>query len=113
MYSFAQKKFALLPFVVFAIFPITGLISIQPSTKFQSLDQSLKLAITRIGNAKIPLNVETRTTPNHAKLVAARGVTFPYAFESIKLSPLLLESAKSSYEIDCHVPVKAGFYTKC
>ncbi|WP_271254396.1 hypothetical protein [Pseudanabaena sp. Chao 1811] len=113
MYSFAQKKFALFPFVVFAIFPITGLISIQPSTKSQSLDQALKLAITRIGNAKISLNVETRTTPNPAKLFAARGFTFPYAFETIMSSPLLIERTKADSEIDCHVPIKAGFYTKC
>jgi|GEM_PF-4896427 hypothetical protein len=113
MYSFAQKKFALFPFVVFAIFPITGLNSIQPSTKSQFLDQSSKLVITRIGNAKISLNVETRTNPNHAKLFAARGFTFPYAFEPIKSSLLLIEKEKANPEIDCHIPVKGRFYTKC
>ncbi|BBC26067.1 hypothetical protein [Pseudanabaena sp. ABRG5-3] len=77
------------------------------------MDQSLKLAITRIGNAKTPLNVETRTAPNSAKLFAARGFTFPYAFEPIKLSSLLIERTKADSEIDCHVPVKTGFSTKC
>lgn len=99
MYSFAQKKFALLPFVVLAISSVAVQSNIQPTGKSQSQDQPSKVSITRIGNARSLLNEKTKPSP--ADLEAVKGFPFPF------------ESTEADSAIDCQAPVKGRFYTKC
>jgi hypothetical protein len=99
MYSFAQRKFALLPFVVLAIASITVLSNIQPTGKSQSQDQPSKVSITRIGNAMSLLNEKIKPSP--ADLEAVKGFSFPF------------ESTKADSAIDCQVSIKGRLYTKC
>ncbi len=99
MYSFAHKKFALLPFVVLAISSVTVLSSIHTTSKPQSSDQLSKVSIVRIGNSKSLLNVQTKPSPND--LEAVKGFSFSF------------ESTKADSAIDCQAPVKGRLYTKC
>jgi hypothetical protein len=50
MYSFAQKKFALLPFVVLAVSSVAILSSSQITSNPQSPDQLSKISIVRVSN---------------------------------------------------------------
>ncbi len=96
MYSFALKKFIRIPFVILAISSVAIFSGIQSTTKSQSPDQLSEVYITRIGNSKNPLNVQTKPSPNGNE--AVKEISF---------------RAKADSEIDCHVPIKAGFYKKC
>lgn len=99
MSSFAQKKFALLPFVVLAVSYVPFLSSIQTISKPQSPDQLSKVSIIRIGNARSPLNEQAKISSTD--LEAVKGFSFPF------------ESTKADSEIACQAPVKGRFYTKC
>ena len=99
MYSFAQKKFALLPFVVLAVSSVTVLSSLQTTSKPQSPDQLSKISIVRIGNSISLLNEQAKPSP--ADLEASKEFTFPF------------ESTKANSAIDCQAPVRGRLYTKC
>ena len=100
MYSFAQKKFALFPFVVLAVSSVTVILSsIQTTSKPQSPDQLSKVSIVRIGNSMSLLNEQAKTSP--ADLEASKEFTFPF------------ESTKANSAIDCQAPVRGRLYTKC
>ena len=99
MYSFALKNFIRIPFVFLAISSVAIFSSIQITSKSQSPDQLSEVAITRIGNSKSPLNVQTKL--------------FPSDLEVVKELSFSLESTTAVSEIDCQAPVKGRFYTKC
>lgn len=99
MYSFAQKKFALIPFVVLAVFPVAVLNGIYTASKTQSPNQLSKVSIVRVGNSRSLINKQTKPSP--ADLEVVKGFSFPF------------EITKADSAIDCQAPVKGRFYTKC